>query len=75
MLPADDEQAGSLKAEEGAMPEETSDKPFRPEEVLAQQVSERFAQRVAELKNKIAGLQRELDDRMGAEAKAVANGS
>ena len=43
-------------------------KPFDPAALLREQVSERMKKRIAELKSKIAALERDLDERLGAEA-------
>ncbi|MGH7805800.1 MAG: SCP2 sterol-binding domain-containing protein, partial [Candidatus Binatia bacterium] len=45
-----------------------ADKPLDPAALLKEQVSERMKKRIAELRSKIAGLERELEDRLGAEA-------
>lgn len=46
----------------------SADKPLDPAALLKEQVSERMKKRIAELKSKIAGLERDLEDRLGAEA-------
>jgi hypothetical protein len=50
------------------MPEETRETPPRPEEVLKRQVADRFKQRIAEIRGKISALERDLKDRIEAEA-------
>jgi hypothetical protein len=43
-------------------------KPFDPAALLREQVGERMKKRIVELKSKIAALERDLDERLGAEA-------